>query len=98
LVELGKLFVIAPAHDYGQFSFEVVEQMERLAAPTAVVDCLARALGRFGFTSFLIGDRPDIRVAKPTFLLNGWPKDWSEHYHRNQYYRVDPIAWFGGGG
>jgi LuxR family transcriptional regulator, quorum-sensing system regulator BjaR1 len=89
---LGRFVVSALAPDYGQFSFEVVEKIERLTTPEQVIDTLADGLGRFGFTSFLIGDRPDIRVAKPTYLINGWPQNWSEHYNKNHYYRDDPIA------
>ena len=85
-------FLSALAPDYGQFSFEVVENIERHTTPGQVIATLARALGQFGFTSFLIGDRPDAGIAKPTYLINGWPQDWSEHYEKNQYYPDDPIA------
>src|SRR5436190_2960249 len=90
----GRFCVSAQSIAYGQFSFGVVERIERLETPTGVVDCLADALGRFGFTSFLIGDRPDVRVSRPTYLINGWPQDWSEHYAKHNYYRHDPIAAF----
>jgi LuxR family transcriptional regulator, quorum-sensing system regulator BjaR1 len=79
---------------YGDFSFDVVERIERVATPTEVVDCLANALGRFGFTSFLIGERPNVGASRPTYLINGWPRDWTEHYAENDYYRDDPIAAF----
>lgn len=82
----------ALALDYGQYSFDVVERIEALGTPSAVVDCMASALGRFGFTSFLVAERPDVKLARPTFLLNGWPRDWTEHYTKNNYYRYDPIA------
>jgi LuxR family transcriptional regulator, quorum-sensing system regulator BjaR1 len=86
----------ALALDYGQYSFEVVDTIERHTAPEQVIVTLARALGQFGFTSFLIGDRPDPRIARPTYLINGWPLDWREHYEKNQYYRDDPIAAWAG--
>jgi LuxR family quorum sensing-dependent transcriptional regulator len=83
----------AMAADYGRFAFDVVEDLEQRATPTEVVDCMAAALRRFGFTSFLITDVPDVRSgAKPRWLLNGWPADWAGHYSNENYYKDDPIA------
>jgi LuxR family transcriptional regulator, quorum-sensing system regulator BjaR1 len=82
----------AQALDHGHFAFDVIDRIEQLDKPADVLNCMSSALGRFGFTSFVIGDRPNVRVSKPTFLLNGWPRDWSDHYTRNNYYRDDPIA------
>jgi LuxR family quorum sensing-dependent transcriptional regulator len=29
---------------------------------------------------------------EPYILLNGWPKGWTEHYTRSNYYADDPVA------
>jgi LuxR family quorum sensing-dependent transcriptional regulator len=84
--------VTEQALDYGHFAFDVVERIEQLTTPLDVVDCMSGALARFGFTSFLISERPNVKVFKPTYLINGWPRDWSDHYMRHNYYRDDPIA------
>jgi LuxR family transcriptional regulator, quorum-sensing system regulator BjaR1 len=86
----------ALALNYGRFAFEVVDQIEQLTTPVEVIDHLAVALNQFGFTSFLITDVPDLSSGRePTFLLNGWPSDWTEHYRRENYYKDDPIAAWG---
>jgi LuxR family quorum sensing-dependent transcriptional regulator len=84
--------VIAQNVEYEHFSFDVIERIERLATPAHVLKCISGALARFGFTSFLICERPNVKVSKPTFLINGWPRDWNDHYIQHNYYRYDPIA------
>jgi LuxR family transcriptional regulator, quorum-sensing system regulator BjaR1 len=78
--------------EYEHFSFDVVERIEKLTTPEDILKCISGALARFGFTSFLICERPDVKVSKPRFLINGWPRDWNDHYIQNNYYRDDPIA------
>jgi LuxR family transcriptional regulator, quorum-sensing system regulator BjaR1 len=79
----------AQALDCGQYAFDAVDRLERSATSAELSDCLANHLGAFGFTSFLIG-LPEGDT--PTFILNGWPTDWKDHYSREAYYKDDPIA------
>ena len=92
----GGTTVSAQALDYGQYAFDVVDRIEKLATPVEVIDCLGDTLRVFGFTSFLITDVPELPSGKqPNFMLNGWPADWTEHYNRENYYKNDPIAAWG---
>jgi LuxR family quorum sensing-dependent transcriptional regulator len=88
--------VSAQALDYGQYAFDVVDRLERLATPMEVADCLGATLRAFGFTSFLVTNVPEVPSGKHLhFLLNGWPTEWTEHYNREDYYKDDPIAAWG---
>jgi LuxR family quorum sensing-dependent transcriptional regulator len=90
----GGTTVSAQALDYGRYAFDVVDRIERLTTRVEILDCLGATLREFGFTSFLVTDLPD-SGRDATFLLNGWPAEWAEHYNRENYYDDDPIATWG---
>jgi len=89
-------FVSAHLLDYGRIAFDAVDHFEQLDSPVEVIACLATVLRRFGYTSFLITDVPEVPSGRqPNFLLNGWPADWTELYIRENFYKDDPIAAWG---
>jgi LuxR family quorum sensing-dependent transcriptional regulator len=74
-------------------TFEVIDALERLTDPDAIVGKLADCLGGFGFNSFLITGLPTQRERfEPYVLLNTWPSGWYERYTQANHYRHDPCA------
>jgi LuxR family quorum sensing-dependent transcriptional regulator len=83
----------AKSVDYANIAFDLIDEFDRSFRPEQVVGCMSTALGRFGFSSFLVVDVPEITSnARPVFLLNGWPPAWAEHYQGHNYYKDDPVA------
>jgi LuxR family transcriptional regulator, quorum-sensing system regulator BjaR1 len=83
----------AESVDYAHIAFDLIDEFDRFSKPEQVVGCMSTALGKFGFTSFLVVDVPEItNNTKPIFLLNGWPSAWAEHYQCHNYYKDDPVA------
>ena len=81
------------AVDYANIAFDLIDEFDRSAAPEHVIDRMSTALAKFGFTSFLVADVPEIvGNARPIFLLNGWPSAWTAHYQTHNYYKDDPVA------
>lgn len=80
--------------DYVADGFEVMEQLERVADPIAIVGRLAAWLSQFGFTSFLVTGMPlpQQERLEPYILLNGWPDEWYRRYTAVNHYRNDPVA------
>ena len=83
----------ATAVDYARLAFDVIDEFDRLVTADEVMVRLSTALAAFGYTAFLITGVPEppLRV-EPYFLLNGWPKGWTDHYGRENYYADDPVA------
>jgi DNA-binding CsgD family transcriptional regulator len=52
-----------------------------------------RAVAReLGFEFFLYGFRIPINLSRPCqFILNGYPREWREHYDRCGYLLIDPV-------
>jgi Autoinducer binding domain len=76
----------AKSVDYANIAFDLIDEFDRSFRPEQVVGCMSTALGRFGFSSFLVVDVPEITSnARPVFLLNGWPPAWAEHYQGHNY-------------
>lgn len=79
--------------DYGRLAFDVIDRFEGLSSSPQVVDHMSKALSAFGYTAFLVSTAPEsIADARPTFLLNGWPRGWTEHYLRENFYPDDPVV------
>jgi LuxR family quorum sensing-dependent transcriptional regulator len=79
--------------DYAQRMFDAVSDFEAIDTAQGVTDKLAGTLGTFGYTSFLVTNVPEPPLKlEPYILVNGWPKEWTQHYMRHDYYRHDPVA------
>ena len=78
---------------YAERMFNAVSTFESLSTQKDVTDKLATILSSFGYSAFLITNVPEppLRL-EPYILLNGWPKGWSEHYSKFDYYKFDPVA------
>jgi len=83
--------------DHVRAAFELIEEFERATTPTQVMGRLSTALQTFGYTAFLITTSPELigTDPQPTFLLNGWPDEWTRIYREKSLYRHDPVAAMG---
>lgn len=78
---------------YAERMFDAVSDFESINTAQGVTDKLAAILGSFGYSAFLITNVPEPPLKlEPYILLNGWPKGWSDHYSKRDYYKHDPIA------
>jgi LuxR family quorum sensing-dependent transcriptional regulator len=85
----------AKSVDYGRLAFDTIDKFEGLSSSTQVIDHMSTALSAFGYSAFLVATAPElVGDAEPTFLLNGWPLGWADHYVSSRFYRDDPIAQF----
>lgn len=83
----------ASSHAYARRAFDLIDAFEASSEPASVLDKLAQALKSFGYSSFLITGVPEPpQRLEPFILLNGWSKDWTDHYTRENYYFHDPVA------
>lgn len=81
------------AHDYAKVAFELIDDLDRLTDVNRVMGRVSTTLADFGYTSFLITGVPEPpQRLEPYILLNGWPKGWTDHYTRANYYPDDPVA------
>ena len=84
---------MGPAHDYVKVAFDLIDDLDRLTAVDSVMSRVSTTLADFGYTSFLITGVPEPpQRLEPYILLNGWPKGWTKHYTRSNYYADDPVA------
>lgn len=79
--------------NYAKMAFDLIDELDGLTTVEQVMGRFALTLADFGYTSFLITGVPEPpQRLEPYILLNGWPKGWTEHYCRSNYYRDDPVA------
>lgn len=84
------------ALDYARTAFDLIDEFDRLKSPEQIMGRLSSALSVFGYSAFLITGLPEPpQSVEAYFLLNGWPKGWTEHYTQHDYYKDDPVAAFG---
>jgi LuxR family transcriptional regulator, quorum-sensing system regulator BjaR1 len=80
-------------YDYIKVTFDLIDDLDRLTEVDRVMSRVSATLANFGYTSFLITGVPEPpQRLEPYILLNGWPKGWTEHYTRSNYYPDDPVA------
>ena len=74
-------------------AFDLIDDLDGLTNVGKVMARLSSTLAEFGYTSFLITGVPEPpQKLEPYILLNGWPKGWTEHYTKSNYYADDPVA------
>ncbi len=84
--------MIQPEIDHAREAFAFVELLESLSTTDEIMDQLAKALGRFGFESFVLAGLPSTDPqAEPMALTANWPKEWIDIYVRENYFAVDPV-------
>nr|WP_246520128.1 autoinducer binding domain-containing protein [Microvirga arabica] len=78
--------------DHTVHAFELIEELDRLATPQAIIDAMERSFAQFGFESFIMTGlpHPEQRI-ESLVLLKKWPLGWYERYTRNSYDRHDPV-------
>jgi LuxR family transcriptional regulator, quorum-sensing system regulator BjaR1 len=81
-----------PSSDYPKIAFDFIDDLDRLSDIIKFTQHFSTAIGRFGYTSFLITGVPEPPPLQPYILANGWPTGWTEHYAKADYYRHDPVA------
>ena len=79
--------------DPARSAFDLLDDFDHVRTREEFTDRLAETFTRFGYSAFLITGVPEppSRV-EPYFILNGLPKEFSEHYVRENYYLDDPVA------
>jgi LuxR family transcriptional regulator, quorum-sensing system regulator BjaR1 len=89
---LGTL-AMAAATDYAKLAFDLIDDFDRLDSPEQVLTRFSTALSAFGYSAFLVTGVPEPpQRLEPYILLNGWPRGWSDHYVKSNYYKDDPVA------
>jgi LuxR family quorum sensing-dependent transcriptional regulator len=78
-------------HAYETFAF--IGRLEGVRSADEILDHLAKALGRFGFETFMFAGLPDPAQLTAYYVLaNNWPRGWSDLYAEQDYVTVDPVA------
>jgi len=79
--------------DPANSTFDLLDDFDHVKTREQVTDRLAATFTQFGYSAFLITGVPEppSRV-EPHYILNGWPKEFAEHYARENYYQDDPVA------
>lgn len=74
-------------------TFDFIERLNAAASVAEIHNLLARELGKYGFTQFMLLDMPPPWQRYDDFiLLNGGMKDWYAHYSQQDLHLSDPIA------
>ena len=77
---------------YGQEAFTFIEELDRVATTSEVMDAMERVIARFGF-EFLIFTGLDVEQRFDLQVLgNRWPQEFLELFTRNHFIQFDPIA------
>ncbi|HEV2957227.1 MAG TPA: LuxR C-terminal-related transcriptional regulator [Xanthobacteraceae bacterium] len=83
----------ATSTDYARAAFDLIDDFEHTKTPEEVVEHLASTLSVFGFSTILITGVPEPpQRVEPYFLMNGWPRRWSDHNAKANTYADDPAA------
>lgn len=76
-----------------RIAFDLIDEFDRMTEPAQVFERMASVLTGFGFSSFLLGFAPEnANDVRQLLWLNGWPLGWTEHYHREQFFKDDPVV------
>jgi LuxR family quorum sensing-dependent transcriptional regulator len=79
---------VSPRH----ITFQAIEDLNRAAAPDAVMTILQRVGGGIGYESFCVAGIPEPgETLAPYVMLSGWPGGWLERYTERDYIHVDPV-------
>lgn len=70
-----------------------IETIQHQTTAGAILDTMYRAIGTYGFESFIVSGLPDPGVdVRPFVLLSGWDDEWYDRYTARGYVHVDPVA------
>lgn len=71
----------------------IIESIQRETRDDAILDIMFKAIGRYGFDSFIISGLPDRgQDVRPFVLLSGWDAEWYARYTERGYVHSDPVA------
>lgn len=70
-----------------------IEGLQRQQDSAGILEIMYKAIGKYGFESFIISGLPDRGMdVRPFVLLSGWPDEWYERYTSLGYVHLDPVA------
>lgn len=70
-----------------------IAKLQEQQDSSGICEIMYRAIGNYGFESFIISGLPDRGVdVRPFVLLSGWSDEWYERYTGLGYVHLDPVA------
>jgi len=73
--------------------FDYIDTVSRADSVDALHEVCADLCEDYGFDRFIYGARIPTSFVKPYFIfISGYPKEWRDHYTRNNYMIVDPTV------
>jgi LuxR family quorum sensing-dependent transcriptional regulator len=70
-----------------------IAKLQEQQDSSGIREIMYRAIGNYGFESFIISGLPDRGVdVRPFVLLSGWSDEWYERYTGLGYVHLDPVA------
>ncbi len=75
-------------------TYELIEGLNRAAAPHGICDALTRFTGRYGLTSMIVGTLPSPKeqLQDHHLLVSAYPAGWMDRYVGQNYVHIDPVA------
>ncbi len=71
----------------------IIDTIQGQTTADTILQTLYKAIGAYGFEQFIISGLPDRGMdVRPFVLLSGWDSQWFEHYTREGYVHIDPVA------
>jgi len=73
--------------------FDYIDAVSRASSVDALHEVCADICEAYEFDRFIYGARIPTSFVKPYFIfISGYPKEWRDHYSRNNYMVVDPTV------
>ncbi len=73
--------------------FGHIDNVSRADSVDALHKACSELCENYGFDRFIYGARIPTSFVKPYFIfISGYPKEWRDHYSRNNYMVVDPTV------
>src|SRR5689334_12690688 len=77
---------------WGRRALDFVDAIEATNSFAGVITQFEKIIGALGFDAYIMARIPHAGESlSQTTVANGWPTQWSELYHREKFYEVDPI-------
>jgi LuxR family transcriptional regulator, quorum-sensing system regulator BjaR1 len=74
-------------------TFEFIENTDRQDNAAALVESFQALIGKFGMTSFMMGNPSHPQVYREDRLwATTWPEEWLRHWSDQNYISIDPVV------
>jgi LuxR family quorum sensing-dependent transcriptional regulator len=84
--------MVDAARQWGRRALDFVDAVERLNAPTSVIQLFESEIKACGFHAYIMAGLPAPGTALPELTVaNGWPEEWFELYTRENFSAMDPV-------